>query len=73
MTTRPPIITCILTSHVTEQSVSNGTWLIVMEHEALDIIGQRWRLVESVTDGAKTLHSWAYQGRERDNVLTTRE
>jgi hypothetical protein len=63
MTTRPPILTHLLTSRIVEQIRVNGDWLTVYEQTALDILGQRWRVRVSQMGGNKTLHSWTYEGK----------
>jgi hypothetical protein len=61
MTTQP-ILVRTLTSRIVEQTRINGEWLTVYENTALDILGQRWRVVVSQTGRERTLHGWKYEG-----------
>jgi hypothetical protein len=68
MTTRPPILTRILTSRIVEQTIINGEWLTVYEQTALDILDQTWRVLVSQVGRERMIHGWRYEGKGQSHV-----
>lgn len=67
MTTHPPILTRTLTSRIIEQVIINGDWLTVYENTALDVLGQRWKVLVSQVGQDKVVHGWRYEGKGHGN------